>query len=89
VDVEAAASKLLLVECRHFLLGWKCRRLVWCAASGPVYSVCGVFSILDSVRGLGTGVDVGAAAPKSSSHGVSSLPDRADGSSARVVLTRV
>jgi hypothetical protein len=44
-----------------------------------------VFSALASVRGLGTGVDVGAAAPKSSSRGVSSLPARADGSSARVV----
>jgi hypothetical protein len=37
------------------------------------------------VRGLGTGVDVGAAAPESSFHGVSSLPARADGSMARVV----
>jgi hypothetical protein len=81
---ERRLQNLLLVECRHFLLGRKCRRLVWCAASGPVCSVWGD-SVLDSVRGLGTGVDVGAAAPESLSPGVSSLPARADGSSARVV----
>jgi hypothetical protein len=36
------------------------------------------------VRGLGTGVDVGAAAPESSSHGVSSLLTWVEVSSARV-----
>jgi hypothetical protein len=53
-------------------------------ALGPVCSVWGV-PLLLSVRGLGTGVDVGAAAPESSSRGVLSLPAGADGSSARVV----
>jgi hypothetical protein len=47
-------------------------------------SVCGIL-VRASARGIGTGVDVGAAASKSSSCGVSSLPARADGSSARVV----
>jgi hypothetical protein len=51
---------------------------------GPVCSVWCV-PLLLSVRGLGTGVDVGAAAPESSSRGVLSLPAGADGSSARVV----
>jgi hypothetical protein len=74
---------LRLLECRPFLLGWKCRRLVWCAASEPVCSVSGVF-VLASVRGLGTGVDAGEAAPEWS-RGVSSLPAGADGSLARVV----
>jgi hypothetical protein len=56
---------------------------VWCTASGQVCSVWGV-PVLLSVHG-GTGVDAGAAAPKSSSRVVLSLPAGADGSSARVV----
>jgi hypothetical protein len=39
VDVGVAASELSRFECRRFLLGRKCRRLVWCAASGPVWCV--------------------------------------------------
>jgi hypothetical protein len=74
---------LCLVECCPFLLGRKCQRLMLCAASGLVCSVCGV-SVLASVHGLGTSVDVGAAALESS-RGVSSLPAGADGSSTRVV----
>jgi hypothetical protein len=52
-------------------------------ASGPVCSVWGV-SVLASVRGLGTGVDNGEAAPKWS-RGVSSLPAGTDGSLTPVV----
>jgi hypothetical protein len=36
VDAGAAAPKLSCLEFRTFLLGRKCRRLVWYAASGPV-----------------------------------------------------
>jgi hypothetical protein len=84
VDIGAAAPKPSRFGCRQFLLGRKCHRLVWCAASGPMCSVWGI-SVRASARGLGTSVDVGTAASKSSSCGVSSLPARADGSSARVV----
>jgi hypothetical protein len=84
VDVGAAAPELSCFRCRPLLLGWMGRRLVWCAASGPVWSVWGV-PVLASVRGLRTGVDIGAAASKTSSHGVSSLSVGAVGSSARVV----
>jgi hypothetical protein len=61
VDVGAAAPKFYSFECRPFLLGRKCRRLVRYAALGLV---CCIWdgSVLASARGLGTGVDAGAAA---------------------------
>jgi hypothetical protein len=39
VDVGAAAPELFFLECRPFLLGQQYRRIVWCAALGPVCSV--------------------------------------------------
>jgi hypothetical protein len=63
VDVGAVAPELFSSECRPFLLGLKWRRLVWCVASGPVCCGWGAL-VLASARGLGTGVDVGAAPPE-------------------------
>jgi hypothetical protein len=63
VDARAAAPELAHFECRPFLLWRKCPRLMWCATAEPVCWVWGVL-VLAGMRGLGTGVDVGAAAPE-------------------------
>jgi hypothetical protein len=39
VDAGAAVRKLFSLEYHPFLLGLKWRRLVWCAALGPVCSI--------------------------------------------------
>lgn len=59
---ERRLRSSLLLSVVPSRLGGSVDDSVWCAASGPVCCVWSV-SVLASVRGLGTGVDVGAAAP--------------------------